>query len=179
MPSISFRPGIIIEAMHPNAERVQAELKARGGVGEVVELAASTRTSQEAAAAIGTTVAQIAKSLVFLAGGDPVLVIASGIHRVSLAKLAARLGAAVTRPDGDSVKRLTGFPIGGVAPVGHTSPVRVLIDRDLLQHQEIWAAAGTPHAVFRTTPQELERMTGGEVVDVREEATSPTFPGRP
>ena len=155
--------------MHPNAERVQAELKATGGTGEVVELAASTRTSQEAAAAIGTTVAQIAKSLVFLAGNDPLLVIASGSNRVSLAKLAAHLGAPVTRPDADSVKRLTGFPIGGVAPVGHASHLRILIDRDLLQHREIWAAAGTPHAVFRTTPEELERMTGGAVVEIRED----------
>jgi prolyl-tRNA editing enzyme YbaK/EbsC (Cys-tRNA(Pro) deacylase) len=167
-PWISSKLGITID-MHPNAERVQAELKARGGTGEVVELAASTRTSQEAAAAIGTTVAQIAKSLVFLAGSDPVLVIASGVNRVSLAKLAAHLGAAATRPDADTVKRLTGFPIGGVAPVGHPSRLRVLIDRDLLQHREIWAAAGTPHAVFRTTPEELERMTGGEVVEIRED----------
>ncbi len=95
--------------------------------------------------------------------------IASGLNRVSLAKLAAHLGAPVTRPDADSVKRLTGFPIGGVAPVGHAAPLRVAIDRDLLQYPEIWAAAGTPHAVFRTTPDELVRMTGGEVLDLRED----------
>jgi prolyl-tRNA editing enzyme YbaK/EbsC (Cys-tRNA(Pro) deacylase) len=156
--------------MHPNAERIQAELAARGADGEVVELAASTRTSQEAAAAIGTTVAQIAKSLVFLAGEMPVLVIASGINRVSMEKLAAHLGTPATRPDAETVKRLTGFPIGGVAPVGHAVPLRALIDRDLLQYEEIWAAAGTPNAVFRTTPEELARVTGGEVVDVREES---------
>ncbi|HEV7505567.1 MAG TPA: YbaK/EbsC family protein [Thermoanaerobaculia bacterium] len=155
--------------MHPNAERVQTELKARGGTGEVVELAASTRTAQEAATAIGTTMAQIVKSLLFLAGNDPILVLASGSNRVSLAKLAAHLGVPVTRPDADSVKRLTGFPIGGVAPVGHASPLRVLIDCDLLQYQEIWAAAGTPHAVFRTTPEELERMTEGKVLEIRED----------
>ena len=155
--------------MHPNAERVQAELKARGADGEVVELAASTRTSQEAAAAVGTTVAQIAKSLVFLAGDEPVLVIASGTNRVSMDKLAAHLGASAARPDGETVKRLTGYPIGGVAPVGHATPLRVLIDRDLFQHQEIWAAAGTPHAVFRTTPEELARVTDGAVVEVRED----------
>ncbi|HEX4964664.1 MAG TPA: YbaK/EbsC family protein [Thermoanaerobaculia bacterium] len=154
--------------MHPNAERVQAELKARGATGEVVELAASTRTSQEAAEAIGTTVSQIAKSLVFLAGGVPVLVIASGSHRVSLPKLSAHLGAPAERPDADTVKRLTGFPIGGVAPIGHATPPRVVIDRDLLQYSEIWAAAGTPNAVFRTTPEELVRITGGEVVEVGE-----------
>lgn len=155
--------------MHPNAERVQTELKSLGAAGEVVELAASTRTSQEAAAAIGTTVAQIAKSLVFLTGETPVLVIASGVNRVSMEKLAAHLGSPAIRPDAETVKRLTGFPIGGVAPVGHVTRPRVLIDRDLLQYQEIWAAAGTPNAVFRTTPEELVRMTGGEVTDIREE----------
>lgn len=154
--------------MHPNSERVQAELKARGAVGEVVELAASTRTSQEAAAAIGTTVAQIAKTLVFLVGNSPVLVIASGVHRVSQEKLGKFLGGPVTRPDADTVKRLTGFPIGGVAPLGGATPMRVLIDSDLLQHGEIWAAAGTPRAVFRTTPDELIRLTGGEVVALAE-----------
>jgi len=154
--------------MHPNAERVQAELRSLGAGGEVVELAASTRTSQEAAAAIGTTMAQIAKSLVFLDGEAPVLVIASGPNRVSMEKLAAHLGSPATRPDADTVKRLTGFPIGGVAPVGHATRPRVLIDRDLLQYEEIWAAAGTPNAVFRTTPEELVQITGGEVVDVRE-----------
>jgi prolyl-tRNA editing enzyme YbaK/EbsC (Cys-tRNA(Pro) deacylase) len=157
--------------MHPNAERVQAELRSLGADGEVVELAASTRTSQEAASAIGTTVAQIAKSLVFVDGEAPVLVIASGVNRVSMEKLAAHLGSPATRPDADTVKRLTGFPIGGVAPVGHTTRPRVLIDRDLLQYEEIWAAAGTPNAVFRTTPEELVRITEGEVVDVREERT--------
>ncbi len=155
--------------MHPNAERVQAELRSLGDTGEVVELAASTRTSQEAAAAIGTTVAQIAKSLVFVNGEAPVLVIASGLNRISMEKLAAHLGSPASRPDADTVKRLTGFPIGGVAPVGHATKPRVLIDRDLLQYEEIWAAAGTPNAVFRTTPQELARITGGEIVDVRVE----------
>jgi len=154
--------------MHPNAERVQTELRARGCSGKVVELAASTRTAQEAAETIGTTVAQIAKSLVFLVGGDPVLVITSGINRVSLSKLTDLLGTLAFRPDADTVKRLTGFPIGGVAPVGHATPPRVLIDRDLLNYPEIWAAAGTPNTVFQTTPEELVRITGGEVVEVRE-----------
>ena len=155
--------------MHPNAERVQSELRTLGAKGEVIELAASTRTSQEAAEAIGTTVAQIAKSLVFVSGEMPVLVIASGANRVSMEKLAALLGSPATRPDADAVKRLTGFPIGGVAPVGHAIRPRVLIDWDLLQYEEIWAAAGTPNAVFRTTPEELARITGGEIVDVRVE----------
>jgi prolyl-tRNA editing enzyme YbaK/EbsC (Cys-tRNA(Pro) deacylase) len=154
--------------MHPNAQRVQSVLTSLGSASQVQELAASTRTAVEAAAALGTTVAQIAKSLVFLSGEDPVLVIASGTNRVSQEKVAALLGGSVRRADADAVKRLTGFPIGGVAPVGHTAPLRVVIDQDLLQYPEVWAAAGTPHAVFRTTPDELVRITGGTVADVRE-----------
>jgi prolyl-tRNA editing enzyme YbaK/EbsC (Cys-tRNA(Pro) deacylase) len=155
--------------MHPNAQRIQDILTALGASGPVQELAASTRTAAEAAAALGTTVAQIAKSLVFLAGGEPVLVITSGINRVSLEKLSRLLGEPALRADAEAVKRHTGFPIGGVAPVGHVSPLRILIDRDLFQYPELWAAAGTPNAVFRTSPDELERITGGEVADLREE----------
>ncbi|HSK77286.1 MAG TPA: YbaK/EbsC family protein [Thermoanaerobaculia bacterium] len=155
--------------IHPNAQRVQETLTRLGAAGNVRELDASTRTAAEAAAAIGTTVAQIAKSLVFLAGDEPVLVIASGVNRVSLQKLQDHLGRSVRRADADTAKRATGFPIGGVAPVGHGTAIRTVIDRDLLGYAEIWAAAGTPHAVFPTTPEELVRITGGAVVDVREE----------
>jgi prolyl-tRNA editing enzyme YbaK/EbsC (Cys-tRNA(Pro) deacylase) len=154
--------------MHPNAQHVQSVLTSLGSISQVEELAASTRTAVEAAAALGTTVPQIAKSLVFLCGDDPVLVIASGANRVSQKKLAALLADPVRRADADAVKRCTGFPIGGVPPVGHTAPLRVLVDQDLLQYPEVWAAAGTPHAVFRTTPDELVRITGGTVADVRE-----------
>ncbi|MEO7000462.1 MAG: YbaK/EbsC family protein [Ktedonobacterales bacterium] len=157
---------------HANAERVQAALAAQGITAQVVELADSTRTAAEAAAAIGTTVAQIAKSLVFLAGDEPTLVIASGVNRVDTGKLAAHLGierGAIKRADADTVKRLTGFPIGGVAPVAHATPLRTFLDRDLLQYDVIWAAAGTPHAVFRTTPQDVQRAAGAEIIDVREE----------
>lgn len=154
--------------MHPNAQRVQGILAGLGVAGEVVELAASTGTAAEAAAAIGTTVERIVKSLVFAAGDEPVLVLASGANRVSLTRLAQHLGRPARRPDADAVKRWTGFPIGGTPPVGHATPLRTLIDRDLLQHPELWAAAGTPHAVFRTHPDELLRITGGEVVDIKE-----------
>lgn len=155
--------------MHPNAERVQETLRALGGEGTVLELPASTRTAAEAATAIGTTVAQIAKSLVFFAGEEPVLVLASGVDRISIEKLGRFLGAAARRADAEAVKRTTGFPIGGVAPVGHSSHLRVLIESNLLRHAELWASGGTPHAVFRTNPDELVRITGGEVVDLRED----------
>jgi prolyl-tRNA editing enzyme YbaK/EbsC (Cys-tRNA(Pro) deacylase) len=155
--------------MHPNAQRVQDALRAAGVGGAVRELPASTRTAAEAAAALGTRIEQIAKTLVFVAGEKPVLVIASGRNRVSLPKLEARLGQTVTRADADLARQATGFPIGGVAPVAHPAPLRILIDRDLLALEEIWAAAGTPHAVFPTRPDELVRITGGEVADLREE----------
>jgi len=157
---------------HANVARVQAALAALGAETQVVELADSTRTAAEAAAAIGTTVAQIAKSLVFLADGAPILVIASGVNRVDTRKVGAVVGAKLTQANADDVKRLTGFPIGGVAPLAHATPPRVFLDRDLMQYADIWAAAGTPHAVFHTTPDELVRVTGAEVLDVREEPKS-------
>lgn len=155
--------------MHPNSQRVETALAAAGVQTRVVEFSGSTRTAADAAATIGTTVAQIAKSLVFLAGEDPVLVIASGANRVSMDKLAGLAGAPVRRADADTVKRVTGYPVGGVPPIGHPASPRILIDRDLLQFDEIWAAAGTPHSVFRITPPDLTRVTAGTVADVREE----------
>lgn len=155
--------------LHPAAQRVQAALHEVGLDVRIVEFAESTRTSADAAAAVGTTVGQIAKSLVFLSGGEPVLVIASGANRVDTAKVARLTGAPVRRADGDLVKAHTGFAIGGVPPVGHARPLRTLIDQDLFQYAGIWAAAGTPHAVFPLTPADLQRITGGTVADVREE----------
>lgn len=153
---------------HPNVERVRARLRALDIEARPVEFAESTHTSADAAAAIGTTVAQIAKSLVFLADGEPVLVIASGVNRVDTKKVGALLGAHITRADADAVRQATGFPIGGVAPVGHTTPLRTLIDEDLLAYTSIWASAGAPNAVFETTPTDLVTMTGGHVADIKE-----------
>jgi prolyl-tRNA editing enzyme YbaK/EbsC (Cys-tRNA(Pro) deacylase) len=155
--------------MHPNAQRVEAALRSAGVETRVVEFTDSTRTAADAAATIGTTVAQIAKSLLFLAGDDPVLVIASGANRVSMDKLAGLTGSTVRRADADMVKRITGYPVGGVPPIGHPVPPRIVIDQDLLIFDEIWAAAGTPNSVFRITPTELTRVTAGAVADVREE----------
>lgn len=118
---------------------------------------------------MGATLGQIVKSLVFTAGGDPLLVIASGSNRVSTAKVGAIVGAAVERADAELVKRATGFSIGGVPPVAHARPLRILVDRDLLGYDEVWAAAGMPNAVFPIAPDELVRVTGGEPADVREE----------
>lgn len=147
------------------ARRVQEALRAGGFSGEVVELARSTRSAAEAAEAVGCQVGQIAKSLVFqgATSGEAILVIAGGANRVDERKLAALAGEPVVKPDAAFVREQTGFPIGGVAPVGHGRPLRCFIDEDLVRHEEIWAAAGTPHAVFRLRPHDLPAMTGGQV----------------
>ena len=133
----------------------------------VLEFEASTRTSKDAAAALGCTVAEIAKSLIFKAAdGRPVLVIASGVNRVDEAMLRDLLGQEIGRADAGFVRAATGFAIGGVPPVGHALRPIVVIDRDLQQFAEIWAAAGTPNAMFRLTPDELVRLTDGLIADI-------------
>src|SRR5580704_19718159 len=141
-------------AESPSALKVQAALGERF---EVLEFDASTRTAAEAAAAIGCEVAQIAKSLIFRGGtsGRAVLIIASGADRVDEKKAAAAIGEPIGRADADFVREATGFAIGGVPPVGHKMPPVVLIDEALMAFGEIWAAAGTPNAVFRLTPADL------------------------
>jgi prolyl-tRNA editing enzyme YbaK/EbsC (Cys-tRNA(Pro) deacylase) len=149
--------------------RVRQTLAALGVETEIKEFSASTRTSADAAAAIGCSVAQIAKSLVFRAkpSGRAVLVMASGANRVDEAKLAAKLGETIGKADADFVRTETGFAIGGVAPVGHGIRLKTLIDADLLQFDVIWAAAGSPNSVFRLTPDDLVRITQGEVADLK------------
>ena len=150
-------------------QRVQAALDARGLKLTVREFPASTRTSEEAAAAVGCAVAQIAKSLVFRArdSGRPVLIVASGANRVDEKKVAALLGEKIERADPEFVRAKTGFAIGGIPPVGHAEPPVTLLDEDLFKLAVIWAAAGTPNAVFELTPQDLQALTGGQVAAVR------------
>lgn len=154
-----------------SAKRVQDFLAGFNGSFVVKELASSTRTAKDAAESIGCTVAQIAKSLVFKdkSAGIPVLVIASGTNRVSPAKIQDTTSLELKRADGNYVKKMTGFAIGGIPPAGHKEPLRTLLDQDLQQYQEIWAAAGTPHAVFRLTPGDLQAITKGDWLDLREE----------
>jgi prolyl-tRNA editing enzyme YbaK/EbsC (Cys-tRNA(Pro) deacylase) len=149
----------------PSALKVQAAL---GDRFEVQEFDASTRTAADAAAAIGCEVAQIAKSLVFrrVDSGRAVLIVASGVDRVDEKKAAAAVGEPIARADADFVREATGFAIGGVPPVGHKSPPFVLIEESLMGLAEIWAAAGTPNAVFRLTPSDLVGLTGGRIVAV-------------
>jgi len=152
-----------------SAQRVQAALDARGLKLRVREFPASTRTSEEAAAAVGCDVAQIAKSLVFRArdSGRPVLIVASGANRVDEKKVAALLGEKIERADPEFVRAKTGFAIGGIPPVGHAEPPVTLLDEDLFKLGVIWAAAGTPNAVFELTPEDLQALTGGRVAEVR------------
>ena len=154
--------------LKPSAQRVQDALRAAGFSNEVIELPDSARTAAEAAAAVGCEVAQIVKSLLFEArpSGRAVLVAASGSHRVDEKAVAAVLGEAIARASADFVREQTGFAIGGVPPIGHAQPVVSVVDEALLQYGRIWAAAGHPHAVFSLTPQELVRMTGGQVARI-------------
>ena len=152
---------------HPSVVRVTDRLAELGATGSVKVLDGSARTAAQAAEQLGIEVAQIANSLVFSADGTPLLVLASGGHRVDTTKVAALVGAAsVDRADADFVRTHTGFAIGGVAPVGHPEPLRTLVDTALGQYDEVWAAAGHPHAVFPTTYDELLRLTGGMAADV-------------
>jgi prolyl-tRNA editing enzyme YbaK/EbsC (Cys-tRNA(Pro) deacylase) len=152
-------------ATHPSALRVQSIL---GPDFEVLEFDESTRTSEDAANAIGCAVAQIAKSLVFRAAdGTPVLVVASGANRVDEKKVRDLLGQKIARADAEFAREMSGYPIGGVAPVGHVVPPKTLLDADLKQHVTLWAAAGTSNAVFRLTPDDLARLTGAAFADVR------------
>lgn len=154
--------------LSPSAQKVQAALLARGYTNQVVELPDSTRTSAEAAQAIGCQVGQIAKSLIFATRHSrrPILVIASGANRVDLEKVGALVGEPLEKANAEFVLQHTGFVIGGVPPVGHRQPLETFIDQDLLQYEEIWAAAGTPHAVFQLTPQQLLALTQGQVIRV-------------
>ncbi|MBN9507511.1 MAG: YbaK/EbsC family protein [Alphaproteobacteria bacterium] len=156
-------------AAKTSVERVRDALLAAGHPDTITEFPASTRTAADAAAAIGCTVAQIAKSIVFRAGDRAALVIASGVNRVDAAKVAAVLGVKLQRADGDWVRERTGFAIGGVAPVGHIAPPLMVFDRDLLALHPVWAAAGSPSHVFSTEAELLARITGALVAEVRQD----------
>jgi len=151
-----------------SAQKVQHILETLGFSCQVVELPDSTRTAREAAQAVGCRVEQIVKSLVFKGQrtNKPLLVVASGTNRVNEHRLSQLAGEPVEKADADFVRQRTGFVVGGVPPVGHTERLETFIDEDLLQYGELWAAAGTPHAVFRLTPAELKAMTGGRVVSI-------------
>jgi len=155
------------ESSAGSVQRVRAALLAAGHPDTVVAFPAGTRTAAEAAAAVGCDVSQIAKSIVFRAGERAAVVITSGANRVDPARAGAALGVKLARADADWVRNTTGFAIGGVAPVGHMAPPLILLDEDLLALNPIWAAAGSPSHVFRTTAAELLRITGAKPAAIR------------
>ncbi len=151
----------------PAVRRVADALASLGITDEIVEFSQSTRTAEEAAQAIGTTVERIVKSLVFVAGDALLLVLTSGANRVDTERLGQAVGAHIRRADAAAVRQATGFAIGGVPPVGHATPLPVVLDRDLMQYDLVFAAAGTPHAIFPITPANLCRITGARILDIK------------
>ncbi len=152
---------------HPRVDAVSRLLHEAGATGEVRVLPAEVRTAAAAAAELGVPVGAIANSLVFVAAGQPLLVLTSGAHRVDEAGVAALLGVpSVERAPAELVRRVTGQPIGGVAPVGHPEPIGTLVDVELARYPQVWAAAGHPATVFPTTYEELLRLTDGTPAEV-------------
>lgn len=156
------------QALSPSAQKVQDALAVRGFTYQVTESAQVTRTAAEAAEVVGCMVGQIAKSLVFrgVESGQPILVIASGANRVNEAQISDYVGEPIGKANAQYVREQTGFAIGGIPPLGHLQPLTIFVDQDLLQYPEIWAAAGTPHALFRLDPRDLPALTAGRVVAV-------------
>ena len=155
--------------MHPSAQKVADAAQALGLDVEIVEFEQTTRSAQDAAEAIGCQVAQIVKSLLFVVDGQPVMALVSGANRLDERKLAALRGVGrkkVKRADADTAKAATGFSIGGVPPFGHKSSLPIYVDQDLTRFEVVWAAAGTPFAVFAITPDALMRASGGMVADL-------------
>jgi prolyl-tRNA editing enzyme YbaK/EbsC (Cys-tRNA(Pro) deacylase) len=156
-------------SLSPSPKKVQDILKAFGFPNQVVELQTTTRTSADAAQAVGCQVEQIAKSIVFRGKqtDKPILVIASGPNRVNEKKIEGFISEPLGKADADYVRKHTGFVIGGVPPIGHLETPEIFVDEDLLRYEEIWAAAGSPNAIFKLTPSELIKMTGGRVISVK------------
>jgi prolyl-tRNA editing enzyme YbaK/EbsC (Cys-tRNA(Pro) deacylase) len=152
---------------HPRVAAVARLLAETGSTGEVEVLPSDVRTAAAAAQALDVPVGAIVNSLVFAAGDAPLLILTSGAHRVDEAQVAALLGVEhVTPAPPEFVRRHTGQPIGGVAPIGHPHPIDTLVDIELARHEQVWAAAGHPAAVFSTTYEELLRLTGGTAAEV-------------
>ena len=153
----------------PSAQKVQDVLRQAGFSGAIMEVPQSTRTAAEAAVAVGCDVAQIVKSLIFRGSvtDRPLLIIASGANRVNEKSVGVLIGEPLAKADAEFVRQHTGYAIGGVPPVAHVSQIATFVDEDLLHQPEIWAAAGTPNTLFRLTPTDLLRLTGGRIIKVR------------
>ena len=158
--------------MHPSIQKVTNAAQELGLVIEIKEFAQTTRTAQEAADTIGCELGQIVKSLCFTVNDEPIMALLSGTNQLDERKLATLLGVGpkkVKRASADAVKAATGFSIGGVPPFGHLTPMTIFVDEDLLQFEEVWAAAGTPFAVFAIAPDDLVKGCGGTAVNLKVE----------
>lgn len=155
--------------LSPSARKVQDALASLGLTCRVTELPDSTRTADAAASAVGCDVGQIVKSLIFKGktSGTPLLALVSGRNRVNEKALAQIVAEKIVKPNAEFVRETTGFAIGGVPPLGHAMALTTFIDQDLLDYENLWAAAGTPHALFQITPADLVRATGGQVISVK------------
>lgn len=157
-----------VESLHPSAQRVANALQSRGVKGPFREFSVPTKSAADAASALGCEVGAIASTLVFIVDDDPVVVIKSGAFRVDLEKLREKAGGAkVRQASPDEVRDATGQAIGGVSPVGWPQPLTTFIDDSLRQYEIVWAACGTPNAVFRTSFDELQSITGAIVISLR------------
>jgi prolyl-tRNA editing enzyme YbaK/EbsC (Cys-tRNA(Pro) deacylase) len=161
--------GKMKEKLKPSAQKVQAALNAHNLRCEVVQMTDTTRSASDAARAVGCQVGQIVKSLIFEGqrSHQPILVAASGANRVNERSIEQSVSEPIKMAKPDYVRQMTGFAIGGVPPVGHDHPLNIFIDEDLMQYDEIWAAAGTPHAVFKLTPDDLKTITSGKIISVK------------
>jgi len=158
-----------MSTLSPTAQKIQNLLISLGYGYTVVEHAESTRTAQEAADRAGCELGQIVKSLIFRGktSGKPILVLTSGTNRVDEKRISAYAGESISRADADFVRTVTGFAIGGVPPIGHNQPMETYLDEDFLSYQTIWAAAGTPNAIFELKTEDLQKMTDGKVIQVK------------
>ena len=160
-----------MEPTNPSAQKIQNTLRVLGSDYKVIEFTKSTRTAQEAADRVGCHLGQIVKSLIFKgrSTNKGILVLTSGLNRVDENKISQYAGESIGRADPEFVRTVTGFSIGGVPPVGHVQPMETYIDEDLLQYTNVWAAAGTPNAVFQMPSSDLVRITNGKIVRVKPE----------
>jgi prolyl-tRNA editing enzyme YbaK/EbsC (Cys-tRNA(Pro) deacylase) len=160
-----------MEPTNPSSQKFQNILRVLGSDYKVIEFTESTRTAQEAADRVGCQLGQIVKSLIFegRSSNKGILVLTSGVNRVDENKISQFAGESIGRADPEFVRTVTGFSIGGIPPVGHVKPLETYIDEDLLQYTDVWAAAGTPNAVFQMPSSDLVRITNGKIVRVKPE----------
>jgi len=167
--TIGVKKQLSTNILSKSAESVQRVLSQKGVHFKVIELSQSARTAIDAATALGCEVAAIVKSLVFRTATThmPILVLASGSNRVNEKAIEKHLGEPIVKADADYVREITGFAIGGIPPVGHKQAIKTLIDADLLTLDELWAAAGTPHAVFNLNAKEIVNLTEGTIISIK------------